>query len=688
MIKVEELQSGQPLRVLLANEFGKSTNKWFRDWYFATFTTGDLQYIKNWYYADLVGKEYAFYFIPWFLTKFTESCTKYLTTLEQEWQLSTGTVVKAVFPPKDALTIQGKPKASIAVASPVEISSSTPSTLEILQTVNQVIRQNNFTNLTLEAIGKQLQHLETKIMTLSHKKVSANEVSTSKAVISTAINKQKPIIFASTTVLGYHQRSRAAIELQNSYLKNWENHSYDARTIYEWNIDHESPKGVVDTLHRMFIYCNVCRAKGLPEAQVVNQIVAGLTGDLYGWWYHYLSEDNRHEISYAVKIDDSGDTLLDNDGNPISDAFMTFCLRIMAMFAIDPQRQAETTMYLLHHLRCKTLTDLHWYISTFRSRVMTLADAANSYWKQRFIEGLPTQFAMKVKEMLRPGPNEEINWNILHYGQLQTACTRQGLLLCNDLRLKKQLKQDQISQRTLGTFCQQFAYENIPKQDCSKCSRSTQPYKRRFFKKTSSKPPFIPKEKGRDTKKKGTKPSSHFHQKEQSATSAKCYKCGRTGHYARTCFARQKQKVQELQIDEQSKQKVLQILSEEQNTSSESEQELCEPLVTSSSSSPTSSDTEEVKDQQLDQLEAMFRMTTSLNMISSTDLSTLLENRQIRKTKNYCWNLCLKESKTLQNIVTSIIRCLIYSNDINNKQKGNYQISNQRLRLVSSKYKP
>ncbi|KAG9453178.1 hypothetical protein H6P81_006082 [Aristolochia fimbriata] len=361
---------------------------------------------------------------------------QYLTTLEQEWQLSTGTVVKAVFPPKDALTIQGKPKASIAVASPVEVSSSTPSTLEILQTINQVIRQNNFTNLTLEAIGKQLQHLETKIVTLSHKKVSANEVSTSKAVIPTAITKQKPIILHQPPVLrlpptdqeqqsellkllleklgkpqvstitdspAFSQvplqtNSEVAAKWQEKKPKqprpppfdihsNQENpfvmtNSYDARTIYEWNIDHESPKGVVDTLHRMFIYCNVCRAKGLPEAQVVNQIVAALTGDLYGWWYHYLSEDNRHEISYAVKIDESGDTLLDNDGNPISDAFMTFCLRIMAMFAVDPQRQAETTMYLLHHLRCKTLTDLHWYISTFRSRVMTLADAANPTWKQ------------------------------------------------------------------------------------------------------------------------------------------------------------------------------------------------------------------------------------------------------------------------------------------------------------------
>ncbi|KAG9458386.1 hypothetical protein H6P81_002894 [Aristolochia fimbriata] len=418
--------------------------------------------------------------------------------------------------------------------------------------------------------------------------------------------------------------------------------SYDARTIYEWNIDHESPKGVVDTLHRMFIYCNVCRAKGLPEAQVVNQIVAGLTGDLYGWWYHYLSDANRYEISTTVKIDELGDTLLDNEGHPISNAFMTFCLRIMAMFAVDPQRQAETTMYLLPHLRCRTLTDLHRYISTFRSRVMTLTDAASPYWKQISIEGLPTQFAMKVKDMLlSPGPNEEINWNNLHYGQLQTACIRQGLLLCNDLRLKKQLKRDQISPKTLGTFCQQFAYENLPERDCSKC-RSTQPYKRRFPKRNPPKPPFHKKDKGKSTKRE-TRTS--FRPKGQSSPiTAKCYKCGRTGHFGRTCFAKQKQKIQELAIDEQSKQLVLQLLSEneEQNTSSESEQELCEPLDSSGSTSSTSSNTEELKDPQLDQLEAMFRMTTSLNMISSNDLSTLLESLTNQKDKELILDTLLK----------------------------------------------
>ncbi|KAG9458589.1 hypothetical protein H6P81_003097 [Aristolochia fimbriata] len=93
---------------------------------------------------------------------------------------------------------------------------------------------------------------------------------------------------------------------------------------------------------------------------------------------------------------------------------------------------------------------------------MTLPDAANPYWKQRFIEGLPSQFATKVKEGLRQNPNEEVNWNALHYGHLQAACTQQGLALCNDLRLKKQLKQDHISAKTMGEFCKQFAFDPVP----------------------------------------------------------------------------------------------------------------------------------------------------------------------------------------------------------------------------------
>ncbi|KAG9447876.1 hypothetical protein H6P81_014004 [Aristolochia fimbriata] len=398
----------------------------------------------------------------------------------QHWQLNTGAVIKSVFPPKEALTIQGVKGASMAIVHPVE-TTSTPTTTELLQAVNQLVKQGNFANLTLEAVGKQLQQMEGKINQLLAQKAAKptySEASTSKQVIksplihppmklemlpedrtadllekflekigSRQINTlpekpayQQTLPSSSQAVHVKQEHSRVSpSRLQPFDLNTEENplvyaNSYDAKVIYEWNIDNPTPK----------------------------KIVAGLSGDLYGWWYNYLDEPYRNHILYAVKTDVSRAPLLDSEEKPISDAVMSLLVSIVSNFSWDPSRQTETTKYLLHNIRCRTLTDLNWYITTFRSTVMTLPDAANPYWKQRFIEGLPTQFATKVKEGLRQNPNEEVNWNALHYGHLQAACTQQGLALCNDLRLKKQLKQDHISAKTLGEFCKQFAFDPVP----------------------------------------------------------------------------------------------------------------------------------------------------------------------------------------------------------------------------------
>ncbi|KAG9450458.1 hypothetical protein H6P81_010423 [Aristolochia fimbriata] len=498
MIKAEELVKYAPLRNLLADEFERPVNKWFRDWYFATFECADLLYIKDWYYTDLVGREYALFFIPWFFEKMTEHCSQYVSTLEQQWQLNTGAAIKSVFPPKDALTIQGVKGASMAIVHPVE-TTSTPTTTELLQAINQLVKQGNFANLTLEAVGKQLQQMEGKkqlqqmegkinqLLAQKAAKPTCSEASTSKQVIKSPLihppmklemlPEDRTVDLLEKFLEKIGSRQINTLPEKQTYQQSLPSYSQavnvkqeQSRVIYEWNIDNPTPKKVQDTIHRMLIYSNVCRSRGMTEPIVVNQIVAGLSGDLYGWWYNYLDEPYRNHILYAVKTDASGAPLLDSEDKPISDAVMSLLASIVSNFSWDPSRQTETTKYLLHNIRCRTLTDLNWYITTFRSRVMTLPDAANPYWKQRFIEGLPTQFATKVKEGLRQNPNEEVNWNSLHYGHLQAACTQQGLALCNDLRLKKQLKQDHISAKTLGEFCKQFAFDPVPVNPCGTCA--------------------------------------------------------------------------------------------------------------------------------------------------------------------------------------------------------------------------
>ncbi|KAG9453471.1 hypothetical protein H6P81_006375 [Aristolochia fimbriata] len=598
------------------DEFDKLVYKWFRDWYFATFEGPDLLYIKDWYYTDLV-----------------------------QWQLNTGAVIKSVFPPKDALTIQGVKGASVAVVHPVETTTSTPTTQDIEGKLTQLVAQKaskptlSEASTSTQVIKSPLIHPPMKLELLPKDRTADLLEKFLEKIGSRQINTlpeertfQQTLPLLNQAVHVKQEYSRVSPSRPQPFDLNTEenplvySNSYDAKVIYEWNIDNPTPKKVQDTIHRMLIYSNVCRSRGMTEPIVVNQIVAELSGDLYGWWYNYLDEPYHHNILYAVKTDASGAPLLDSEDKPISDAVMSLLVSIVSNFSWDPSRQTETTKYLLHNNRCRTLTDLNWYITTFRSRVMTLPDAANLYWKQRFIEGLPTQFATKVKEGLRQNPNEEVNWTSLHYGHLQAACTQQGLALCNDLRLKKQLKRDHISATTLGEFCKQFAFDPVPANPCGNCAakRPTKPLKPR-----GKRGCHLPFSKSLRPKEKSAEPSKRaFTSKPRASTSKpSCYKCGRQGHLARECFARQKQKVNELAIDDQSKALVIQMLEEEDHyTSSESEQDNIELIKSSDSSALMSSDHED--SDQLDQLKAMFRMTISLNMLTTDDLFELFSRNR------------------------------------------------------------
>ncbi|KAG9442224.1 hypothetical protein H6P81_018078 [Aristolochia fimbriata] len=164
--------------------------------------------------------------------------------------------------------------------------------------------------------------------------------------------------------------------------------------------------------------------------------------------------------SMPSKPASSGAPLLDWRINPSPIFVMSLLVEDSVELLMGSLSQNETTKY------------------RYTTSGYDLTAFANPHRKQRFIEGLPTRFATKVKEGLRQNPNEEVNWNALHYGHLQAACTQQGLALCNDLRLKKQLKQDHISAKTLGEFCKQFAFDPVPVNRCGTCAakRPTKPF--------------------------------------------------------------------------------------------------------------------------------------------------------------------------------------------------------------------
>ena len=66
---------------------------------------------------------------------------------------------------------------------------------------------------------------------------------------------------------------------------------------------------------------------------------------------------------------------------------------------------------------------------------MLWTDANSIYWKTKFIDGLTSLFAERVKHRLQ-GSNGNIDYDSYTYGQLNAAIISEDLKLCNDLNYK------------------------------------------------------------------------------------------------------------------------------------------------------------------------------------------------------------------------------------------------------------
>ncbi|KAG5598831.1 hypothetical protein H5410_030201 [Solanum commersonii] len=163
----------------------------------------------------------------------------------------------------------------------------------------------------------------------------------------------------------------------------------------------------------------------------------------------------------------------------------------------------ETVRTLLNGLRCQTLGFFRWYKDTYLSRVMELPKNKMEYWKA------------KVRKALR-GNNVEIPYKDLTYGKIIGTCTQEGLNLCNELKMTRQLKMDMLREKSqLGDFCAQF---DLPD----------------------------------PTAKSGNKDRSG-----RDLVKIKCYKCGYLGHIAPNC---KQNKLKTLELDGETYEKVYGLL--------------------------------------------------------------------------------------------------------------------------------
>ncbi|KAH9768959.1 hypothetical protein KPL71_011812 [Citrus sinensis] len=351
---------------------------------------------------------------------------------------------------------------------------------------------------------------------------------------------------------------------------------YNASSVYEWNIDGMSEYNILGLLQQMTMAANAYKTQAGTSDRAISEIlIAGFTGQLKGWWDHLLTNQQQFDILNSVQKDENGASILDEFNNPIQDAVATLILTISLHFIGDPSHLRDKNAELLHNLRCRKLSEFQSYKTSFLTRLFLRDDANHITWKEKFLAGLPTLLGEKVRNSIKALYDNRIPYDELTYGELVSFVNKEGLKICQDLKLQKRLKWElKKSKQELGGFCKQFNYDPFKtSKDCNgECS--TKPRKKHYkskhfrkpfrdFRKLPYKKPSKPYKKHSFSKKKDfkVKPNTPFNFKE-----ATCFKCGMKGHTAKFC--RMNKRLQELDLNEDILSKIAPLLVESSDSES------------------------------------------------------------------------------------------------------------------------
>ncbi|RVW26277.1 hypothetical protein CK203_105930 [Vitis vinifera] len=158
------------------------------------------------------------------------------------------------------------------------------------------------------------------------------------------------------------------------------------------------------------------------DGMIEYNILTKLQEMTMGWWDNYLTFEDRNGILKAYRINEENEVVKDEDGQDIEDVVATLIYSISKHFIGDPAKIKDKIVDLLTNLKCPKFHDFRW---------------------------------IKIREQF----NGQIPYDKLSYGEIISIVTSEAIKLCNDFKLKQQMKNEQrIYKNEFGSFCSQFGF--------------------------------------------------------------------------------------------------------------------------------------------------------------------------------------------------------------------------------------
>ncbi|KAH0672434.1 hypothetical protein KY290_024673 [Solanum tuberosum] len=298
---------------------------------------------------------------------------------------------------------------------------------------------------------------------------------------------------------------------------------HERRSITEWNIDGLVEHQVYNKFHEMGVSITAYKMCGSADKDATNMIIAGFKGMLKHWWDNYVTDEIKQLIINATAME----TIVKIEGNTQStsqvtreDACATLLYHIAKHFIGEPKLFQDMSLQILSNLSCPNLDNFIHY-------------------KHAFLN--------KVRAKIQDHNNGSIPYSNLTYGDLVSTINVVALELCTDIKLEHQLKKEQSSSiKELGSFCKDFGFITPP--DKIKKDKKEKSHRKKSRRRDDS---TRPKKK----KSRSKRPND--------AKVDVCWACGKTGHKANECRSKtKKKKINLLNIDEETKGKLLAILDE------------------------------------------------------------------------------------------------------------------------------